>query len=87
MASCSASSLIARTGQPLNSMIFSENSVGFISFWPTGNDELVEGYGSGGNTGCSSPLNWSADQITPLGPRTVIVLHIFVTQQVLQDKP
>jgi hypothetical protein len=34
MASCSASSLIARTGQPLNSMIFSENSVGFISFGP-----------------------------------------------------
>lgn len=32
-------------------------------------------------------LYWCANEATPLGPRTVVVTHLWVTQQVVKDKP
>src|SRR5207244_9912370 len=32
-------------------------------------------------------LNRRPDQVAPLGPRAVVVLHVLVSEQVLQNKP
>src|SRR5437773_7017999 len=32
-------------------------------------------------------LHGHADQVAPLGPRAVVVLHVLETQQILQDEP
>ena len=32
-------------------------------------------------------FDWRAHQVAPLGPRTVVVLHVFKTEQIFQDEP
>src|ERR1700733_675476 len=36
---------------------------------------------------CHTAFNGSADKVTPLGPRAVVIDHILVTEQIFQDKP
>ena len=32
-------------------------------------------------------LDWHIDQVTPLGPRAIVIAHIWIAQQVVQNEP